>query len=250
MSKSVGVDWGGNGWIAVVQEDGEWSAEFLPSMLSLWLAHGDADRILIDIPIGLPGADRRACDEEAKDALGARRRSVFYTPCRDAVYADSYEAAKEANEAARGDGLSTQAWSIAPRIREVDEFLREYDGALGTVRESHPEVCFARLGDGPMDAAKADREGYESRVAVFDHCDADIPSEADLSDTFEKMVAEQIESREPHERRIGETNRDDLVDAFALAMVASLDESALATFPEDPPEDDEDHPMEIVYPDL
>lgn len=247
MSKNVGVDWGGNGWIAIVRDGDEWSAEFLPSMLSLWLAHGDAETILVDIPIGLPEDDRRACDEAAKTELGARRNSVFYTPCRDAVYEDSYDAASEANERARSDGLSTQAWSIAPRIREVDEFLREYPEALGTVRESHPEVCFAKLAGGPIESAKSDQDGYEARLVVFEQYGPETAT--NLRDEFEGIVEAQIESRDPYERRIGKTNLDDLVDAFVLAAVASLDESSLASLPEDPPEDAREMPMEIVYPD-
>ena len=50
-----------------------------------------------------------------------------------------------------GKGLSRQAFAIAPKIKEVDDFLQSCPTAEVTVREAHPEICFWALNGGcPM----------------------------------------------------------------------------------------------------
>lgn len=107
MSKVVGVDWAAwKGWSCVVKDEDGWSAEMQLSMLSVWYHHGDAERILADIPLGLPPEDRRACDKAAKEYLGSERQSsMFYTPCRKAVKALSYER-EVGGQSLRGQGTS------------------------------------------------------------------------------------------------------------------------------------------------
>jgi predicted RNase H-like nuclease len=100
MSEYVGLDWAGKGWFGVVlKEDGEPQTDLYPSILSVWKNHSKAERILIDIPIGLSEDGQRACDEEAEEMLNPyRHNSVFSTPIRDAVYAKTLAEAKELNE--------------------------------------------------------------------------------------------------------------------------------------------------------
>src|SRR6185436_13019562 len=87
--------------------------------------------IAIDIPIGLPsGAPRdnarRRADAEARAFLGRRRAvSVFSSPCRPTLAAQSYREACDLEVRARGGGkgLSQEAYNIIPKIRDVDDVI-------------------------------------------------------------------------------------------------------------------------------
>ena len=96
----------------------------------------------IDIPIGLPVAQARRCDGEARNLLGEWKSTVFPAPVWATLIADSYESACLASEKACGKRLSQQTYGILPKIRDVDALLRETPALLGSVREVHPELCF------------------------------------------------------------------------------------------------------------
>ena len=247
MSSYVGIDWGGTGWIAVIVADdaGERertvTAAFYPSILNVWRDNCEAETILVDVPIGL-GDGRRQCDEEARAVLGESRNSVFYTPVRDAVYEDRYETAGDVHEEATGNRISTQAYHICPAIQEVDGFLREIDAARSVVRESHPELCFATLDGGGGRPAETTEEGLASRRTVLEDTFGDERDDAGDLEAFER---EYIDDQPTHARRFRASNRDDLLDAFVLAVTASGETVSL---PRDPPTDRYDLPMEIVAP--
>ena len=255
MAPYVGVDWASSGWLAVAIGDGEWTARMHPSIHSVWFDHRGAESILVDMPIGLPESERRACDRGAKAFLGSdRARSVFWTPCRAAVERDTYDAAKRANRDARGDSLSTQAWGLIPRIREVDRFLRDTDGARESILESHPEVCFAAFAGGDL-PSKHDDDGLDARNELLEATDE---SAAGVYDDF---VETHIESQPSWARRIGSSNRDDLLDAMVLALTAKLGSDGFERTLDHAggdgddgddasvPRDGEGLPMQIVYAD-
>ena len=266
MTTTVGLDWGGRGWIAVVATDGpdglEFDATVFPSILNAWRAwREDAETILVDIPIGLPSrADDdledgepivRACDTEARERLAPdRASSVFDVPCREAAREPTFGAANARNRERAGRGLTVQAWAITPRILEVEALLREFDDAREVVREAHPEVCFATLGDGPIAASKTSEEGRRARLEALatlgDHYDWAVG----LDERYETLEDEHVNELEPHERRIHGSNRDDLLDAFALAVTAFAGDlqrlPSEAAAPE-VPRDRHGLPMEIVY---
>lgn len=243
MGYHVGLDWGGNGWVAVVATgstaDREFRVAFYPSMLNAWRENRDADAIVVDVPIGLPAEGTRTCDERARDVLGPNRSSVFLTPVRDAVYEDEYETASEINERATGRVLSTQSYHICPRIRELDCLLREIEPARETIREAHPEVCFAGLAGGPIAASKATEEGKKRRRAIL--ADA-VGLDRDRVRAIESRA---IDDRPRYARRLRASNRDDLLDAFVLAVTATGETVSL---PSEPPTDAMGLPMEIVAP--
>lgn len=240
----VGVDWGSSGWVSAAY-DCDWSFEYHPSMLNVWHDYPDASLILVDIPIGLPKGGYRKCDREAKECLGNRRGSVFWTPPRKAFEERSYTEAKEIVIELTDGSMTTQAWSIMPRIAEVDTFLQEVDGAADTVRESHPEVCFQKLSENDVSLGKLSEEGREVRLDILDeHID-------EASDAYRGFEKEDIDEPAPHERRFRTTHRDDVVDAMGLATSAHLieeeGEGTESTMPESPIEDGCGLPMEIVY---
>ena len=246
MAKYIGLDWSRNGWFGVIlKDDGQHESDLFPSILNVWSAHSDAERILIDIPIGLSDNGTRVCDKKAYEFLKPdRHNSVFSTPIRDAVYSKSLAEAKALNEES-GFSITNQAWSICPRIREVDEFFDEFLNAIGTLRESHPEVCFAALNDrDPIEDGKKTEEGLKKRKEVL--FEADEQLEAVYEDAVETFI-------EPPQwaRRLSKNAKDDVLNALVLAHTARHDDEELATLPEAPEKDaskEEPLPMEMVYP--
>ena len=130
MKTSVGVDGCRAGWFVVaITDDGEWSHAVYESAEVLLDRHGDADRILIDIPIGLVDRrpEERKCDLEARRLLGKpRSASVFPVPSRAALSAPTYEDADRMNREHTGRGLSLQAWGILLKFREVEQLMQRH----------------------------------------------------------------------------------------------------------------------------
>lgn len=241
MAKYIGVDWASSGWFGVILDDeGDWTTDLFPSIWSLWKYHSDASKILLDIPIGLPSTDRRVCDVEAKSILGPRQRSIFYAPIREAVYQQNLDDAKAINEAEAGYSIQNQAWSIVPRIREVDEFLDMYPSARDRVLETHPEVCFYALnGRTALSDPKTTAEGIDRRIELLAEEYADVRALYD--DSVERY---RTPSYAP---TIG--GDDDILDALVAAVTARRTSENRSTLPEGrPPTDDRGLPMQIVYP--
>jgi len=238
MTKCVGLDWASKGWFGVVLDEGGWETDLFPSVWSVWKYHSDAERVFIDIPVGLPSDGKRACDRRAKEKLGPRQGSVFYTPVRDAVYRGNLDEAKDVNEAEAGFSIQNQAWSIVPRIREVDEFLDMYPSARDRLTETHPELCFYGLNGGsPLDASKRSEEGIERRLVLL------ADEYADAAAVYEESVERYTEPRYAPLVR-----EDDILDALAAAVTARRPEGKRTTLPEAPSTDERGLPMRIVYP--
>lgn len=241
MAKYIGVDWASKGWFGVILgEEGTYETDFFPSIWSLWKNHSDADRVFIDIPIGLPTDGKRACDVEAREKLGRQGSRVFYTPIRDAVYEHNLEDAKETNEAV-GFSIQNQAWGIVPRIREVDEFLDMNPTARDRLIETHPELCFYALNDQqPVVASKTTEAGIQRRAELLaaEHPDARSIYEASIERYMTPKYASFLRAE------------DDILDALVAAVTAKRADDRLTSLPErgSPPRDERGLPMQIVYP--
>lgn len=226
----IGVDGCRAGWFSVTLGDTPTAAVF-HSASSLWSFCRHATRILVDIPIGL-SQQPRACDVEARRVLGPKRSaSVFMTAPREAIDAPDYPSANAQCRAIRGKGLSKQSWSIAPRIRELDELLRTNPDARRTIRECHPEVCFWGIAGEGIREPKRTPEGYERRVRLLESV---VPG---VRGYVERWTAEFK----------GAAAADDVVDALVAAWAAAAPKALIRTLPESPPRDDHQLPMEMVY---
>ena len=143
----VGVDGARGGWaVAGIDTAGQVSLALVPRIAEVLTWAPKAERVLVDMPIGLPWDDRpRRCDQLARQHLGSRASSVFSPPCRAALEASNHADASAANRSVTERGLSLQAFHLHPKIREVDSWLRSEPEVQQRVHEAHPEVVFSQL---------------------------------------------------------------------------------------------------------
>jgi predicted RNase H-like nuclease len=231
----VGVDGCRAGWIAIaLDESGAYSHLVAPTIAEIARSHPVA-LLLVDIPIGLRDTEReeRRCDLEARARLGPRRSSVFTPPGRAALGLTTYRSASAENHRRTGRRLSKQSFNIAPRIRDVEEYLRESWATGPVLREMHPEVCFWALAGRPMVHSKRTAAGAAERMAVLTR---HLPSAAAIAD--EVTRAYRRTTLQP----------DDVIDALVGAVTARRGVvEGLRTLPAMPERDGCGLRMEIVY---
>jgi predicted RNase H-like nuclease len=245
----AGVDWAGGAWLAVVFDgDDEPAARLEPDLEALWTGR-EFDRVLVDVPIGLPDdaetlAQREAVDSAARSAA-ERPSSVFPVPSRRACEAATdgadYEAVNGRNRADLDKGLSRQSYHIAPAVGEVDAFLREDERAREAVMEAHPEVCFRGLAGRPLEHSKTTAPGVGERLgALDDHLDDPNGALGRVCRGLTDATADVADAADP--------TVDDAVDALGLAVVARRPADDLRFLPGDADyRDREGIPMRMAY---
>ncbi len=182
----------------------------------------NAQIIAVDMPIGFedtPSATGgRACEREARALMGPRRSSVFSSPLRAALGAQTYQDAMAANRAEGGPGLSKQAWNLFPKLREVDAVMRP--DLEGVVFESHPELIFAAINGAPAIHPKRTPEGRAERLALL------------MAHGLPREVFE------PHPFARKTCAPDDLIDAGLCALTARRIAAGVnLQLPQTPPRD-------------
>lgn len=197
----AGVDGSKYGWVAVALSEGA-----VPQCVEAKSLQEIVDRIgnlaviAIDMPIGLPESGHRECDIEARRALGRRRNSVFWTPTRQVLDCDTYDAANAAAKAA-GSGLSKQAFALRGKIHEVARLCERPDAAV-RVYEVHPELCWQALNNGnEMEFHKATAAGNLERLTLINREFG--------AGSYERLAANCVYG-----------SPDDLLDAFVAAWTA------------------------------
>ncbi len=239
--KFIGVDGCRAGWIAAFPKNIEDRLSPKPAFRLfadlkeiMTFAAPDAT-IAIDMPIGLPetitGSGREP-EKTVRPLLGARQSSVFSIPSRSAVYADDYSEA--CSLAARTSQpprkVSKQAFNIFPKIRELDQILR--NGVTQFFHEVHPEFAFFRLNGGvPLKTPKK----IKSRVY-----DAGIEERINI-------LVEAGFLREDLRKAPGKGwALDDQIDAVACLVTAfRINEGSASAFPRDFPRDAHGLPIAI-----
>lgn len=232
----AGADGCRAGWFVIaLTKNGQWQTEVFPNISALRETYREASLILIDVPIGLKGkgAEERRCDREARRILGPPRAAgVFRVPCRQAVYAATYEEASATNGQITGRRLSRQTWGITPKIRQVDSLLLTDASARARIKEIHPEVCFWALAGRLMQHNKKRAEGFDERIKVLQ--------------SYHSATEEIVQHSLQNYRR-KEVGKDDILDALVAAITALAGLNGLISVP-DPPEFDEcGLPMQIFY---
>jgi len=219
----VGVDGSRGGWVAVRLADGGFAeARFFDKFSDLAQAYSQATVIAVDIPIGLPDRNRRAADERAREVLGGRRNSVFFTPPRRSLEARDFD---EAVKVARSLGatISQQSYALRRRIFEVEPFVRD-----PRVVEVHPEVSFwAMNGRRPLPYPKNTWNGLMMRLELLRAHGLALP-----------RVIEDI----------GKAGADDIIDAAAAAWSAwRVAQGQAGSLPEHPDTGQSKRPVAIWY---
>ena len=193
----LGVDGCRGGWLAAEMGDDNdvawhWTADIRD------LLQRPADVVAIDIPIGLPEAGTRACDVQARAALGRRGASVFAAPVRPVLGCATYAEARAVLAAAGGRSMSAQAFGIVAAVRQVDAAITRDDETR--VVEAHPELAFALMSGGPALPGKRTAEGAALRLRLLSSWLPDVA---------------QVVTSPPSRAR-----PDDVLDALACAWVA------------------------------
>lgn len=229
----IGVDGCRGGWIAAILDHGELRLERYESIDSLMARYPSFDTFLIDMAIGLRNnPDQVRPDQAAKQELGIKASSVFPIPSRAAVYEDDEEKQKNANIRTLGKSLAKQSTAIIPKIRELDEFLFIHPHYKNRIRESHPEVDFARLNGSIVMTRKKEFTGICEREYIL----SEFIEKKDLTGFYEKA------------KTLG-CNQDDLVDAVCLAVTGALDaHGQCESIPEKPESDDRGLLMQLIVP--
>ena len=94
--------------------------------------------------------------------IGRIRSSVFFVPPREVLAAPSYTEASALCRRLELPGVSQQAYALAPKILEVEQFAMD-----PRVREIHPEVSFAALAGRPLQHGKRTWHGYLERHSIL-----------------------------------------------------------------------------------
>ncbi|WP_042377177.1 DUF429 domain-containing protein [Streptacidiphilus melanogenes] len=163
----LGVDaCGKHGWIGVGLVDGAYAGTLVELRLDALIERaGNVRAVAVDMPLGLLEAGWRRADLEARLHLGARRSSVFLVAPRVVWRETDYAAAAARCRELTGNGLSRQAWALAPKLLEARAcWLRD----PGRVHEVHPELSFQALAGGTtLSHAKKTWRGQNLRRALL-----------------------------------------------------------------------------------
>jgi predicted RNase H-like nuclease len=247
MSKKifVGVDGCSAGWFAVFlsvenEKSCKWRVELFPKFSFLFDFLREEYELedfllLIDIPIGLKagGSGERLSDFGARRILKTRKSSIFPVPCREAVYAESYEKACKINLELAGKSISKQAWNIVPKVREVDSYLIENEIIRENVKEVAPEICFQEFSGFSMEFSKKSLNGFFERIKTVR--------------TVYQLTDEIVENALSKYRR-KEVAKDDILDALAAAITAKMGyENGFEYVPSNPETDSKGLKIQMVY---
>lgn len=177
---AVGADGARGGWLVALGYGNGNAVERIELRLAgdfsaLADLRADGAVVAVDIPMGLlETVDLRPCDRQARELLGERASTVFAPPSRPLLRAASYAEARELiaqSHALDADvkGLSAQAFGIAPKMREADEYLQDHPGAQDWLWECHPELSFRALAEGRVLPDKKSVRGQADRLTLL--CD-------------------------------------------------------------------------------
>ena len=207
MAWIAGADGCRAGWFraCLETETGETHFSMVESALDL-LRHAPRPSVVgLDIPIGLPDAGPRACDQLARERLGRpRASSVFPVPLREALHMPNRAAASQIHRELDGRKVGVQSWALYPKIREVDELLATASSARRAIYEVHPELSFQAWNqERPMQYSKKLAAGRRERLTLAEGLlGAGVLTHA-RSDTPKKQLAD-----------------DDILDAVAALWTA------------------------------
>jgi predicted RNase H-like nuclease len=186
----LGVDACKAGWVGLALTGlycGANVAGTIDELVEMADADGPLAVVAVDIPIGLPNRGRRQADVLARKAVGTLTSSVFMTPTRAALDAPDHPTASARNHALTGKGISRQAFSLKPKLHQVERWVRQ---THHHVVEVHPEVSFAELADAPLTVSKSTWAGAEYRRQLL--ADAGVLLAGDLGEAGRRVAVDDV----------------------------------------------------------
>ena len=216
VAQVLGVDACKAGWLGVLLGGDSPQAIVAANIRDLFgqaELSGEISVVAIDMPIGLPDSGPRSADLLARATIGSLSSSVFTTPVRAALAADSHAEAVEVNRRLTGQGISVQAYGLRTRLVEVEAWVKH---TSHRVVEVHPEVSFTFLAGGPLTVRKSTWAGAEWRRRLLDKAGISLVGDLGLSG-FAVAV-------------------DDVLDAAAAAWTARRVAAGEATSLPSPPQ--------------
>jgi len=164
MAAVLGLDGCKKGWIGVVLSPAASPAVMFGASVEEVVAAARAldsiEVIAVDIPIGLPESGSRQADALARKQLGSRSSSVFSTPIRACLEAETYADANRISKQLTRLGVTQQAYALRDKILEVDRYLSL---SSTPIIEVHPEVAFAQMSGAPVAWSKKTWAGLAHR---------------------------------------------------------------------------------------
>lgn len=229
----IGVDGCRGGWIAAIVTKEELKIEKYEKIEDMVKKQDAFSELLIDMPIGFPdNQDDIRPDTVARKIVSPRTSTIFSVPSRSAVYAVLEEEQIKRNKKSIGKGLSKQSLAIIPKMRELDVFLQEHTEYKNVIKESHPEICFARLNGSVVMSKKSNDDGLEERLSIL-----------------RRYLPELSRSMILNKSKELRCNRDDIIDAICLAVTGRLSTLGKAEcIPEKPSKDSTGLMMQMVIP--
>ena len=231
----VGGVAGDDGWLAVAYTaDGFDHAAVFDGIGELWTRYEEsADRIAIDVPIGLEASSApRPNEAAARGLLGERGEAVVPAPVREATKKQRHRTAARAHERKTGEELSEAAFRSSRFVAAVDEFLDAIDEAPPVFLEAHPELCYLAFAGEPMAGPPGIAAGYAERMRTLAEFDANAPP------TVQSVAEATSGFRIPIPA---------VLDAVAIGLTVRPGPGSLRSLPADPPTDDRGLPMAYVY---
>jgi pyridoxal kinase len=228
----LGLDGCKAGWIGVwydIHGHASPRHQLFSSLSEVADAEISPEIIAIDMPVGFPELSEhggRICEREARALLGRKSSSVFSSPSRKALAANTYQEACELNSLEGGPRLSKQSYMLFPKMREVDALKKSEMGSI--VFETHPEVALAIFERAPILEAKKAVEGRAARLTAL------------------RKLGFPIGLIDPHTYPNSKVAPDDLVDAAICAVTAQrIANGQHVTLPTHPPVDSDGIEMAI-----
>jgi predicted RNase H-like nuclease len=237
----VGAAHSGGNWVGVSFDRSEFqTARVFDEIGALWLHHEErAERILVNVPVGLHEGDDhgtdggdRECDRLLRSLLGPRADTVFAPPVRPATRRRRYTAAARVNERLSGRPLSRRAFEVSTAIAAVDELLQELPEARPVVAEGNPELCYRAFAGEPLQYDPSTAGGYAERLRALADFDRDAPPAV-------QRAAEATAGTDVDVATV--------LDAVALGYTARPGPGELRSLPPDPPTDPTGLPMRVQY---
>jgi predicted RNase H-like nuclease len=191
---------------------------------------GDCERVVVDIPIGIPsGARIRFCDLEAQKLLGKGSSRVFLAPPREALVSKQPGEFQSVYRHHRGKGAGLPVWGILPKLNEADRLMTPE--LQDRIFEFHPELAWKRVA-GKLLESKHTKGGLTQRTDIISASVPDLTEVLIWKDKLGKAAA-----------------IDDVLDALiGLSVAEDILKNTASRLPEELVEADERGlRMEIWY---